>query len=166
MIKIKIFGKFKILTPLIFGPPKNFGFWKTLLHCSPVPNLVKFRQRVSELEGIRLENGIVPCGHNFDLSGSSLTWHVNHTSAHLPWKFGFSDSPGLGATRSKQRNNQNQNFQKNQNFDPPNFPTPLNSSALKDLVTLHPCTKFGVARSKGVGARGHKAGKWNRALRA
>ena len=27
------------------------------------------------------------------------------------------------------------------------------------LVALHPCTKFGVNRSKGVGARGHKAGK-------
>ena len=50
-------------------------------------------------------------------------------------------------------------FRKNQNFDPPNFWTPLNFSILKDLITLHPCTKFGVSSSKGVGARGHEAGK-------
>ena len=57
------------------------------------------------------------------------------------------------------RNDENKNFRKNQNFDPPNFQTPLNFSILKDLITLHPCTKFGVSSSKGVGARGHKAGK-------
>ena len=51
-----------------------------------MPNLVKFRQRVSELEGIRLENEIVPWGHNFDPSGSWLTWHVYPTGVHLPWK--------------------------------------------------------------------------------
>ena len=48
---------------------------------------------------------------------------------------------------------------KNQNFDPPNFWTPLNFSISKDLITLHPCTKFGLSSSKGVGARGHKAEK-------
>ena len=52
------------------------------------------------------------------------------------------------------------------NFDPPNFWTPLNFSILKGLVTLHPCTKFGVSRFKGLGARGHKAGKRDCALRA
>ena len=46
--------------------------------------------RVSELEGIRLKNEIVPWGHNFDPSGSSLTWLVYHTGVHLPWKFGVS----------------------------------------------------------------------------
>ena len=44
-------------------------------------------QRVSELEGIRLKNGNVPWGHNFDPSGSSLTWHVYPTGVHLLWKF-------------------------------------------------------------------------------
>ena len=44
-------------------------------------------QRVSELEGIRLKNEIVPWGHNFDPSGSSLTWHVYPIGVHLPWKF-------------------------------------------------------------------------------
>ena len=57
------------------------------------------------------------------------------------------------------RNDLNKNFQKIQNFDPPNFWTPLIFKILKDHVTLHPCTKFGVSRSKGVGARGHKAEK-------
>ena len=52
------------------------------------------------------------------------------------------------------------------NFDPPNFWTPLNFTTLKDLVILHPCTKFGEIRSKGVGARGHKAEKRDCALRA
>ena len=42
---------------------------------------------VSVLEGIRLKNGIVPCGHNFDPTGSSLTWHIRHTRVHLPSKF-------------------------------------------------------------------------------
>ena len=50
--------------------------------------------------------------------------------------------------------------------DPPNFWTPLNFSILKDLVTLHPCTKFGDPSSKGVGARGQKAEKRDCALRA
>ena len=44
-------------------------------------------QRVSELEGIRLKNEIVPWGHNFDPIGSSLTWHVYPPGVHLPWKF-------------------------------------------------------------------------------
>ena len=57
------------------------------------------------------------------------------------------------------RNDENKNFRKNQNFDPPNFWTPLNFSILKDLVTLHPCTKFGEISSKGVGARRAKASK-------
>ena len=42
---------------------------------------------------------------------------------------------------------------------PPNFWTPLNFTILKDLVTVHPCTKFGVSSSKGVGARRAKASK-------
>ena len=58
-----------------------------MLPCTPVPNLVSPALRVSELEGIRLENIIVPWGHNFDPSGSSLTWHVYHTGVHVPWKF-------------------------------------------------------------------------------
>ena len=37
---------------------------------------------MSVLEGIRLGNGIVPCGHNFDPTGSSLTWHIRHTRVH------------------------------------------------------------------------------------
>ena len=41
---------------------------------------------VSVLEGIRLKNGIVPCGHNFDPTGSSLTWHIRHTRVHQPCK--------------------------------------------------------------------------------
>ena len=52
------------------------------------------------------------------------------------------------------------------NFDPPNFWTPLNFKILKDLVILHPCTKFGEISSKGVGARGQKAEKRDCALRA
>ena len=42
---------------------------------------------VSVLEGIRLKNGIVPCGHNFDPMGSSLTWHIRRTRVHLSCKF-------------------------------------------------------------------------------
>ena len=57
------------------------------------------------------------------------------------------------------RNDRNKNFWKNQNFDPPNFWTPLNFRILKDLVTVHPCTKFGVSSSKCVGARRAKASK-------
>ena len=41
---------------------------------------------MSVLEGIRLKNGIVPCGHTFDLTGSSLTWHICHTRVHQPCK--------------------------------------------------------------------------------
>ena len=48
------------------------------------------------------------------------------------------------------RKDENKNFRKNQNFDPPNFWTPLNFNILKDLVTVHPCTKFGEISSKGV----------------
>ena len=57
------------------------------------------------------------------------------------------------------RNDQNKNFWKNQNFDPPNFWTPLNFTILKDLITLHPCTKFGEISSKGVGVIRAKASK-------
>ena len=57
--------------------------------------------RVSELEGIRLKNEIVPWGHNFDPIKSSLTWHTSHTKVHLPWKFGLSDSSRLGCTPAK-----------------------------------------------------------------
>ena len=36
---------------------------------------------------MKLKNGNVPWGHNIDLSGSWLTWHVYHVRVHLPWKF-------------------------------------------------------------------------------
>ena len=95
-----IFWKFEFLPPpLIFWPPNLYLFWKPLLHIILIPNFVKFHQRVSELDGIRLKHEIVPavpCGHNFDPSGSSLAWHVCHTRAHLPWKFGVSaTSPAM-----------------------------------------------------------------------
>ena len=54
--------------------------------------------RVSELEGIRLKNEIVPWGHNFEPIETSLTWHTSHTRVHLPWKFQLSDSFRLGCT--------------------------------------------------------------------
>ena len=57
------------------------------------------------------------------------------------------------------RNDENKNFRKNQNFDPPNFWTPLNFSILEHLVTLHPCTKFRKISSKGVGARRAKTSR-------
>ena len=57
-------------------------------------------------------------------------------------------------------------FQKNQNFDPPIFQTPLTFSGLKERISLHTCNKFGNNQSKGFGARWHKAEKRNRALRA
>ena len=49
---------------------------------------------------------------------------------------------------NSRKNDENKKFRKNQNFDPPNFCTPLNFSVLIDLVTLHLCTKFGVSSSK------------------
>ena len=57
--------------------------------------------RVSELEGIRLKNEIVPWGHNFDPIETSLTWHTSLTRVHLPWKFELSDSSRLGCTPAK-----------------------------------------------------------------
>ena len=57
------------------------------------------------------------------------------------------------------RNDENTNFLKNQNFDPLNFWTPLIFLILEDLITLHPCTKFGEISSKCVGARRDKASK-------
>ena len=57
------------------------------------------------------------------------------------------------------RNDENKKIRKNQNFDPPNFWTPLNFWTLEDLVTMHPYTKFGEISSKGVGARSAKASK-------
>ena len=66
-----------------------------------VPNLVSLALRVSELDGIRLKNEIVPWGHNFDPIETSLTWHTSHTRVHLPWKFGLSDSSRLGCTPAK-----------------------------------------------------------------
>ena len=73
--------------PPSYLDPLNFIFWKTLLPCTPVPNLVSLGPMVSVLEGIRLRNGIVPCGHNFDPTGLSLTWHIRRTRVHLPCKF-------------------------------------------------------------------------------
>ena len=134
------------------------------LNCTRVPNLLALGQRVSELEGIRLKNGIVPCGHNFDPSRSPLTWHLCHTRVHVPCKFGVSaTSPSEILSSSCHYFRKNRKIQ---NFDPPDFWTPLNFTIFKDLVTLHPCTKFGVSMSKGVGARGHKAEKRDCALRA
>ena len=99
-----IFWKFEILTPLIFLPRNLHIFWKPLSHSILVPKFVKFRQRVSELEGIRLKHKIVPCGHNFDPSGSSFAWHVCHTRAILPWKFEVSaTSPALHTQTSHPR---------------------------------------------------------------
>ena len=57
-------------------------------------------------------------------------------------------------------------FRKFKILTPLIFGPPLNFIILKDLVTLHPCTKFGVPRSNGVCARGHKAEKRDCALRA
>ena len=132
--------KFKILTPLIFGPPLNFTILKDLvtLHpCTkfgvPRPNGVCARRH-------KAENGIVPCGHNFDPTGSSLAWHIRHTRVHLPCKFGIS-----ATVPSKILSSSCCFFAKKRkfsNFDPPNFWTPLNFTISKDLVTLHPCTKI------------------------
>ena len=83
----------KILKNQNFDPPKFGGsnFFTCLdSACQgppPVPNLVSLALMVSELEGIRLKNEIVPWGHNFDPIELSLTWHVYHTGVHLPWKF-------------------------------------------------------------------------------
>ena len=119
---------------------------------------------VSVLEGIRLGNGIVPCGHNFDPTGSSLAWHIRHTRVHLPCKFGISaTAPSKIFVQLMLFFRKKRKFS---NFDPPNFWTPINFTILKDLVTLHPCTKFGVPRSNGLCARGHEAEKRDCALRA
>ena len=112
---------------------------------------------VSVLEGIRLKNGIVPCGHNFDPSGSPLTWHLWHTRVHVPCKFGVS-----ATSPSEILSSSCCYFRKNWKFKiltPLIFGPPLNFTILKDLVTLHPCTKFGVPRPNGVCARRHKAEK-------
>ena len=112
---------------------------------------------VSVLEGIRLKNGIVPCGHNFDPSGSSLTWHLCHTRMYVPCKFGVSAiSPSEILSSSCCFFSKNEHFQI---LTPLIFGPPQNFTILKGLVILHPCTKFGEIRSKGVGARGHKAEK-------
>ena len=119
---------------------------------------------VSVLEGIRLKNGIVPCGHNFDPSGSPLTWHLWHTRVHVPCKFGVS-----ATSPSEILSSSCCYFRKNWKFKiltPLIFGPPLNFTILKDLVTLHPCTKFGVPRPNGVCARRHKAEKRDCALRA
>ena len=42
---------------------------------------------VSELDGIRLKNEIVPWGHNFDPIKSSLTWHVYPPGCTYPESF-------------------------------------------------------------------------------
>ena len=49
---------------------------------------------VSELEVIGLKNEIAPWGHNFDPSGSSLTWYVFHARAHVTMQvWGLCDLP-------------------------------------------------------------------------
>ena len=48
---------------------------------------------------------------------------------------------------------------KNQQFWPPNFWTPQIMNIRIALAHVHPCTKFGVPRFKGVRARGQKAEK-------
>ena len=109
----------------------------------------------------------MPWGHNFDRSGSSLTGQVRRTIAHIPWKFQVSPTnSSIGSCGTIFFNYWLTHFSENQNFDPPNFPTPLYFSGSKGLVTPHPYNKFGVNRSKGFGARRHKAEKRNRALRA
>ena len=52
MLKMIFFWKFEILISLIFWSPNLYIFRKPLLHIILIPNFVKFRRRVSELEGI------------------------------------------------------------------------------------------------------------------
>ena len=60
MIEIKFFRKIKILTPLNLGGQIFLLDWIARVKVPPVPNLVSLALRVSELEGIRLKNKIVP----------------------------------------------------------------------------------------------------------
>ena len=60
MIEIKIFRKIKILTPLNLRGQIFLLDWIARLKVPLVPNLVTPALRVSELEGIRLKNEIVP----------------------------------------------------------------------------------------------------------
>ena len=60
MIEIIFFRKIKILTPLNLGGQIFLLDWIARVKVPPVPNLVSLALRVSELEGIRLENGNVP----------------------------------------------------------------------------------------------------------
>ena len=94
-VKNDIFWKIQNFDPPIFPPPSLIHIWKPLFHSTLVSNFVKFRQRVSELEGIRLKNKTDPCGVNFDPSGSKLTWHMCHTRMHVPCNFGVCVTPFL-----------------------------------------------------------------------
>ena len=95
------------------------------LNCTSVPNMVAIGQRVSELEGFRLKNGIVPCGHNFDPSGSSLRWHIRHTRVHLPCKFWVPATPPSKILSSSccffSQKRKFPNFDPPKLLDPPNF---------------------------------------------
>ena len=60
MIEINFFRKIKILTPLNLGGQIFLLDWIARVKVPPVPNLVSLALRVSELEGRRLKNKIVP----------------------------------------------------------------------------------------------------------
>ena len=64
------FLKIQNFDPYFFDP-LNYTYFESPCCTIPIPvlNFVKFRRRVSELEGIRLKHKIVPAGHNFDPSG-------------------------------------------------------------------------------------------------
>ena len=95
---------------------------------------------------LHIAGGVKIVMKNFDIFSKFFTPKFFSTQICLFWH----NSP---------RNDENKNFRKNQTFDPPNFGTPLIFLILEDLVTVHPCTKFGEISSKGVGARRAKASK-------
>ena len=58
MMKIKIFGKIKILTPLIFGPPKFLFILKDLVTLHPCTKFGEISSKGSELEGLKPQKRI------------------------------------------------------------------------------------------------------------
>ena len=99
MMTLKKIRKFKILSPQLGGPQFLMACVKSSCCTKAVPNLVTFRQRLSELESIRLENKIVWAPRGSHLHGTCNTlvwhmchfqWHMCHTRVHLPCKFGVS----------------------------------------------------------------------------
>ena len=112
-----------------------------------------------------------PANVNFNplrSKSSFLRMDLVHSSSLRFWTSGrhYFILPWVQNRNCLNQKTQKSKFRKNQNFDPPNFWTPLNFIILRDLVALHPCTKFGVPRSNDVCARGDKAGKRDCALRA